>query len=127
MTPRAHLTLLELQRKVKLTLSEQFALPVWVSAEISDLKVNYSGHCYLELIEKEQKSDNGVPVAQARAVIWRSAYARIAAYFEAETGQRLAPGIRILAQVVVNYHELYGFSLQITAIDSACKKRGSGR
>lgn len=119
MTPRAHLTLLELQRKVKLTLSEQFALPVWVSAEISDLKVNYSGHCYLELIEKEQKSDNGVPVAQARAVIWRSAYARIAAYFEAETGQRLAPGIRILAQVVVNYHELYGFSLQITAIDSA--------
>lgn len=119
MTPRPHLTLLELQRRVKLTLGEQFALPVWVSAEIADLKVNYSGHCYLELIEKELKSDNGVPVAQARAVIWRSAYARIAAYFEAETGQRLAPGIRILAQVVVNYHELYGFSLQITDIDSA--------
>ncbi len=118
MATRPHITLLELQRKVKLTLNEGFALPVWVSAEIADLKVNYSGHCYLELIEKELKSDNGVPVAQARAVIWRSAYSRIAAYFEAETGQRLAPGIRILAQVVVNYHELYGFSLQITEIDS---------
>lgn len=119
MNQRPHITLGELQRKVKLTLSEQFALPIWVSAEVADLKVNYSGHCYLELIEKDQKSENGVPVAQARAVIWRSAYSRVAAYFEAETGQRLAPGIRILAQVIVNYHELYGFSLQITEIDTA--------
>lgn len=119
MNQRPHITLGELQRKVKQTLSEQFALPVWVSAEVADLKVNYSGHCYLELIEKDQKSENGVPTAQARAVIWRSAYSRIAAYFEAETGQRLAPGIRILAQVLVNYHELYGFSLQITDIDAA--------
>ncbi|MBQ1204418.1 MAG: exodeoxyribonuclease VII large subunit [Alistipes sp.] len=102
-----------------MTLSEQFALPVWVSAEVADLKVNYSGHCYLELIEKDHKSENGVPTAQVRAVIWRSSYSRIAAYFEAETGQRLAPGIRILAQVLISYHELYGLSLQITDIDSA--------
>lgn len=118
MAIRPHITLLELQRRIKLTLSEGFALPLWVSAEVADLKVNYSGHCYLELIQKEEKSANGVPTAQARAVIWRSAYSRIAAYFEAETGQRLAPGIRILAQVVVNYHELYGLSLQIVEIDS---------
>ena len=119
MTVRPHLTLVELQRRIKMTLSEQFALPVWVSAEVADLKVNYSGHCYLELIEKSQPSENGVPTAQARAVIWRSAYSRIASYFEAETGQRLAPGIRILAQVLINYHELYGLSLQITDIDTA--------
>lgn len=118
MAIRPHITLLELQRRIKLTLSEGFALPLWVSAEVADLKVNYSGHCYLELIQKEEKSANGVPTAQARAVIWRSAYSRIADYFEAETGQRLAPGIRILAQVVVNYHELYGLSLQIVEIDS---------
>lgn len=118
MAIRPHITLLELQRRIKLTLSEGFALPLWVSAEVADLKVNYSGHCYLELIQKEETSANGVPTAQARAVIWRSAYSRIAAYFEAETGQRLAPGIRILAQVVVNYHELYGLSLQIVEIDS---------
>ena len=110
-----HITLRELQRRVKSVLEGQFALPVWVSAEISDLKVNYSGHCYLELIEKG--GDNGVPTAQARAVVWRSQYPRIAAYFEAETGQRLAPGLKILAKVLVSYHELYGFSLQITDID----------
>ncbi len=109
------ITLRELQRLVKRTLDERFALPVWVGAEISELKVNYSGHCYLELVEKG--GDNGVPTAQARAVIWRSHYPRIAASFEAETGRRLAAGIRILAKVLVSYHELYGFSLQITDID----------
>lgn len=117
MPAHTHITLSELQRLVKETLHERFALPVWVSAEISEIKVNYSGHCYLELVEKG--GDNGVPLAQSRAVIWRTAYARIAGYFEAGTGQRLAAGIRILAKVAVTYHELYGFSLQITDIDPA--------
>lgn len=111
------ITLSELQRLVKQTLHEQFALPVWVSAEIAEAKVNYSGHCYLELVEKG--GDNGVPTASARAVIWRSFYPRIAGYFEAETGQRLEAGIKILAKVTITYHELYGFSLQITEIDPA--------
>ena len=111
----AHITLVELQRLVKERLHEQFPLPLWVSAEIAELKVNYSGHCYLELVEKG--GDNGVPLAQSRAVIWRSAYPRVAAYFEAETGRKLAPGIRILVRATVTYHELYGFSLQITDID----------
>lgn len=115
MQTNTHITLSELQRLVKATLNERFALPVWVSAEVSEIKVNYSGHCYLELVEKG--GDNGVPLAQSRAVIWRTAYPRIAGYFEAETGQRLAAGIKILAKVAVNYHELYGFSLQITDID----------
>ena len=115
MNESQHITLSELQRRVKAALEGQFALPLWVSAEISDLKVNYSGHCYLELVEKG--GENGVPTAQARAVIWRSQYPRVTAYFEAETGQRLAPGLKILAKVLVTYHELYGFSLQITEID----------
>lgn len=115
MAESQHITLRELQRRVKSALEGQFALPVWVSAEISEIKVNYSGHCYLELVEKG--GDNGVPTAQARAVVWRSHYPRISGYFEAETDQRLASGIRILAKVLVSYHELYGFSLQITDID----------
>ena len=115
MAEAQHITLRELQRRVKSALEGQFALPVWVSAEISEIKVNYSGHCYLELVEKG--GNNGVPTAQARAVVWRSHYPRISGYFEAETGQRLSSGIRILAKVLVTYHELYGFSLQITDID----------
>lgn len=115
MNAKAPLTLRELQRLVRQTLDERFALPMWVSAEIAEIKVNYSGHCYLELIEKG--GDNGVPTAQARAVMWRTNYPRIAALFEADTGRRLAAGIRILAKVLVGYHELYGFSLQILDID----------
>ncbi len=116
MTPdERYITLRELQSRIREVLEGQFALPLWVSAEISEIKVNRSGHCYLELVEKG--GDNGVPTAQARAVIWKSHYPRIAGYFEAETGQRLAEGIRILAKVLVSYHEIYGFSLQITDID----------
>ena len=117
MSNRKTITLSQLQRQVKQTLTEQFALPVWVSAEISELKVNYAGHCYLELIEKGE--EDAVPKAQARATIWRNRYPHVSSYFEAETGQPLSAGIRILAQVLVSYHELYGFSLQINDIDPA--------
>ena len=110
-----HITLRELQRAVKRTLEEGFELPVWVSAEIAEIKVNYSGHCYLELVEKG--GANGVPTAQARAMIWSSSYPRIAARFEHETGRPLAAGLQILAKALVSYHEIYGFSLQISDID----------
>lgn len=110
-----HITLRELQRAVKRTLEERFELPVWVSAEIAEIKVNYSGHCYLELVEKG--GANGVPTAQARAMIWSTNYPRIAAHFEQETGQHLAAGLRILAKALVAYHEIYGLSLQISDID----------
>ena len=43
MTESQHITLRELQRRVKSALEGQFALPLWVSAEISEIKVNYSG------------------------------------------------------------------------------------
>ena len=60
-----YITLSELQRRVRQALEERFALPLWVSAEIAEVKVNYSGHCYLELVEKGE--GDGVPKAQARS------------------------------------------------------------
>ena len=116
MNDRNHITLTELQLSIRNLLADCFAEPLWVSAEIADLKVNSSGHCYLELVEKDEKAD-GIARAQARGVIWRSQYLRIAGRFEAECGQRLERGIVILVRVTVNYHELYGLSLQITDID----------
>ena len=118
MTPSQHITLAELQLTIRDTIAERFALPVWVSAEVADVKVNSSGHCYLELIDKGiNDGSNGVPKAQARGVIWRTSYARVVSRFEAESGQRLERGIKILIKVTLNYHELYGLSLQITDID----------
>ena len=120
-TPVQHITLSELQRHIKQALEGALPLPVWVVAEVSELKVNYSGHCYLELVEKSEPARGGTPIprAQARAVIWRQQYAMLSAYFEAETGSRLAAGMKILAKVLVSYHELYGLSLQITDLDAS--------
>lgn len=116
MNERNHLTLCELQTAIRNLLNDAFAESLWVSAEIADLKVNGSGHCYLELVEKDENND-GIARAYARGVIWRSQYLRIAGRFEAESGQQLARGMSILVKVTVNYHELYGLSLQITDID----------
>ena len=117
MTPTSEhsLTLLDLQRMVRATLESRFRDPLWISAEISELKVNRSGHCYLNLVEKG--STDGAPRAEARAVIWKSAWAPMASMFEAATGATLRAGLRILVRVVVSYHEVYGFSLQIIDLD----------
>lgn len=119
--PAQHITLSELQQRIKSAVEGSLALPVWVVAEVSELKVNYSGHCYLELVEKSGPTRGGTPIprAQVRAVIWRSQYAMLSSYFEAQTGSRLAVGMKILAKVVVSYHELYGLSLQITDLDAS--------
>lgn len=114
-TADSSLTLFDLQRMVRSTLEVRFADPVWISAEVSELKVNRSGHCYLNLVEKG--ANEAAPRAEARAVIWRSAYSNLAASFAAITGDELRAGLRLLVRVVVTYHEVYGFSLQIIDID----------
>lgn len=114
-TPEHSLTLLDLQRMVRATLEGRFRDPLWISAEISELKVNRSGHCYLNLVEKG--ATDGAPRAEARAVIWKSAYLSMASMFEAATGATLRAGLRVLARVMVTYHEIYGFSLQIIDLD----------
>ena len=114
-TPQECLTLYDLQRMVRGTLESRFSDPVWISAEISELKLNASGHCYLNLVEKG--IGGGTPRAEARAMIWRSAYNNIAKCFEQATGSPLCSGLKVLVRVVVTFHEAYGYSLQIIDID----------
>ena len=111
-------TLSQLQSLIRQGIDRAHPLPYWVTAEISELKVNYSGHCYLELVEKG--GENHVPRAKANAVIWRTDYRMIASYFSAATGgQSLSAGLKVLVRVTVTYHELYGLSFRITDIDPA--------
>lgn len=114
-----HITLKQLQQQIKSAVEGALPLPVWVVAEVAELKVNYSGHCYMELVEKSEpkRGANSTPTAQARAVIWRSQWAMISPYFRQQTGSDLQAGMKILARVMVSYHELYGLSLQISDID----------
>ena len=115
-TPIQHITLSQLQGRISIALAEALPLPVWVSAEVADMKINASGHCYIELIEKDEKT--GATVAQARATIWRSQVMNTVGRFERETGQRLTKGMKILFRATVQHHAVYGMSLQIQQIDA---------
>ena len=108
-------TLLELNKSIQEHINLGFPNNLWVIAEVSELKVNRNGHCYIELIEKDAISDH--IIAKSRATIWAFTYRMLRPYFESITGHELSPGLKLLVQVKVEFHELYGFSLNISDID----------
>lgn len=108
-------SLFELQTRVKSSLEDSFSLPVWVIAEISEMTVNRSGHCYLDLVETEQGTDQ--VIARCRATIWSYTFRMLRPYFETTTGQTFSEGLKVLLQAKVEYHEVYGLSLNIRDID----------
>ncbi len=112
---KEQLKLSELNGRVKKTIGEAFTAPIWVIGEISELKMNRSGHCYLVLIEKEENGD--AIIAQAKATIWSYTFRMLRPFFESTTGQQLTEGLKVLVSVSVEFHELYGFSLNIRDID----------
>lgn len=110
-------SLSELGKCIKMTLKTAFAEPVWVRAEISEMHENVSGHCYLDLIEKADDTD--VLVAKQKATIWAFTYRMLKPYFESETGATLRTGMKVLLLCEVEFHELYGVSLNVRDIDPA--------
>ncbi len=115
MLPPEKITLFELNQKVKEALAFSFKNQFWVIAEISEIKENSSGHCYLELIQKEELQD--YPKAKARATIWAYSYRMLKPYFETTTGRPLSSGLKVLVSVEVVFHEVFGYSLNITDIE----------
>lgn len=111
------LTLTELQLIIRDSLYMALPEMYWVIAEISEIKENYSGHCYLELVEKQ--SDEKNIRSRVRAIIWCKRYNLLKSYFESTAGETLKEGLKILVRVKVEYHELYGLSLIICDIDPA--------
>ncbi len=107
----------ELLQKVGNVLDSAFPGSFWIVAEILELHVNRSGHCYLELIEKS--SENESILARARGTIWASKYSMLRPYFESATGTALKSGIKLMCRVSVEFHSLFGFSLNISDIDPA--------
>lgn len=114
---REELTLLELNNRIKGIIRDSFAETYWVRAEMSDVRTNASGHCYLEFIDKN--AITGQTVAKTRASIWAKTFRMLKPYFEMETGQLFASGLKVLVKVTVEFHELYGFSLNVLDIDPA--------
>lgn len=109
------ISLFDLNNRVRWVLKDQFAEPLWITAEIASVLENRSGHCYLELVDKCEEEEN--PVAVAKGTIWAFTYRMLKPYFETTTGRRLEKGMKVLIQAEVVFHELYGFSLNIKDID----------
>ena len=115
----APLGLADLLARVRQALQQQLAESYWVVAEVAELTVPrfVGAHCYLTLTE--QTNDyRGMPLkAQARATLWSQRYQQLAPAFERATGQPLRAGLKLLLRVQVRFHEQYGLSLDVVAID----------
>ncbi len=111
------LSLLELNALVRRSLEQCLPDEYWIQAELSDVRSNTTGHCYLEFVQKDPRSNN--LVAKARGMIWSNIYRLLKPYFEETTGQLFASGIKVLVKVTVQFHELYGYSLTVLDIDPA--------
>ncbi len=85
----------------------------WVRCELSRITLAQSGHCYLELIDKNETTI----VAQQRGIIWADQYTAISEKFKAVTNSGLSAGMKILLHCSVTLHPLHGLSLTITDID----------
>ena len=108
------LTLRQLNLMVKDAIEMQLPDEYWVEAELAECRER-GGHCYLELIEKEDTTNT--PVAKASAKCWRQTWQMIQPYFERTTGQALRTGMKVLLKVYAQFHEAYGFSWIVTDID----------
>jgi len=109
------LSLKELNSTIKKALSDKLSPSYWVVAEISELRINSTGHCYLELVEKQGPQ----VIAKSKATIWANTYTNLSIWFEKMTGSQLKSGMKILCNAAVQYHEVYGMSLNIRDIDAS--------
>lgn len=109
------LSLYDLNALVRRSLEQCLPDEYWVQAELSDVRTNSTGHCYLEFVQKDLRSNN--LIAKARGTIWSNVFRLLKPYFEESTGQTFVSGIKVLVQVTVSFHELYGYSLTVQDID----------
>ena len=107
-------SLFELNRLVRESIECEMPDEYWVEAELSECRES-RGHCYMELIQKDEQT--ATPVAKASAKCWANKWLTIRPYFERTTGQQLHAGMKVLLQVYPQFHEAYGFSWIVNDID----------
>lgn len=111
---RHSLSLFELNSMVRETIELSMDCEYWVEAELSEAREN-KGHLYLDLIQKDERSNT--PIARASARCWKNKWMMIRPGFERTTGQTIHAGLKVLLKVYPQFHEAYGFSWIVTDID----------
>jgi exodeoxyribonuclease VII large subunit len=107
-------SLLEVTKDIKKTITDRYKNSVWIKAEMN--KLNHyplSGHCYPELVEKQ----NGKVVAKINANLWKDEYRRINKKFIQTLNEPLKDNITILINATISFEPLYGLALKINDID----------
>ena len=69
------------------------------------------------VVNQVDDDNTDVLLAKTKATIWSSTYKMLKPYFESSTGQNLRSGLSVLVAVSVEFHGVYGFSLNIRDID----------
>ncbi len=109
-----YLRLSELAYLIKSTIHSTLSEEYWITAEIAQINCHFSsGHCYLDLVEKQEDAT----IAKMRATIWASNFRQISSNFRTLTGQDIQTDMKILMLARVTYHEIHGLSLNIRDID----------
>ena len=108
------MTLRLLNALVRETIEAGLPDEYWVEAELSECRER-GGHCYMELVEKDEQTNT--PVARASAKCWRGTWQLVQPTFERATGQPLRAGLKVLLKVYAQFHEAFGFSWIVTDID----------
>lgn len=109
-----HFSLYALNALVHETVSNALPDEYWVEAELAECRER-NGHCYMELVEKDERSNS--PIAKASAKCWRQTWTLLHATFLRATGQPLRAGMKVLLRVYPQFHEAYGFSWIVSDID----------
>ena len=109
------LTLFSLNSLVRRAVEQSLPERYWVVGEISELRETAAGHCYMELVQRDEVT--GELIAKARGTVWQRIYSLLLPYFYEETGSRLVPGMNVLLQVKPSFHEQYGYNLEVCDIE----------
>jgi len=105
----------DLMSDLQLVIRSSFDQTYWVVAELANVSGSPKGHMYFELVEKNEQQI----IAKARANLWSYRRNQIIHAFEEVTRQTLKPGMKVLLQLQVDFHAVYGLSFQIMDIDPA--------
>jgi exodeoxyribonuclease VII large subunit len=103
----------DLLEEIQMVVRSSFDRSYWVIAEIVSVSEAKNGHLYLEVAEKE----NDFLQAKIRANLWSNTKRRILSEFEYITNQTLKKGMKVLINVSLDFHTVFGLSLTILDID----------
>ncbi|HPG08039.1 MAG: exodeoxyribonuclease VII large subunit [Lewinellaceae bacterium] len=108
-------SLFDLNEYIRRVIALNFTDAIWITAEINQVGSS-RGHYYLDLIQKDEKSDQ--IIAQAQAAIWSSQYRFLVKKYPDILDNLLQDGTEVRLKIKVDFNERYGLKLIIEDLDA---------